>query len=58
MSEWPHVRPRQFVRQRSCAGDQREAVLNRWHDRKFEHVMLVYMLAWAAALLVTYMLTE
>ncbi len=32
--------------------------MNRWHDRKFEHVLLVYMLAWAVALLVTYMLTQ
>ncbi len=32
--------------------------MNRWHDRKFEHVLLVYMFAWAIALLVTYMLTQ
>lgn len=29
-----------------------------WYDRKFEHVLLLYMLAWAVALVVTYMLTE
>ena len=29
-----------------------------WYDKKFEHVMLVYMLAWAIALFVAYMLTE
>ncbi len=32
--------------------------MNMWCDWKFEHVLLVYMLAWAIALLVTYMLTE
>lgn len=31
--------------------------MNMWYN-KFEHVLLVYMLAWAVALLVTYMLTE
>jgi hypothetical protein len=58
VSEWPHVRRRQFVQQRSGAGDQRDAVMNRWYDRKFEHVLLVYMFAWAVALLVTYMLSK
>lgn len=29
-----------------------------WYDKKFEHVMLVYMLAWTVALVVTYMLTK
>lgn len=32
--------------------------MNRWYDRKFEHVMLVYMFAWMVALLVTYFLTK
>ena len=29
-----------------------------WWNRKFEHVLIVYMLAWAVALLVTYILTK
>ena len=44
--------------QRSVLNEQRETVMNRWYDRKFEHVLLVYMFAWAVALLVTYMLSE
>jgi hypothetical protein len=32
--------------------------MNMWWDSKFEHVLLVYMFAWAVALGVTYMLTE
>ena len=42
------------------ADELREAVMNMktWCDRKFEHVLVMYMVAWAVALLVTYMLTE
>lgn len=29
-----------------------------WCDWKFEHVLVVFMSAWAVALLVTYLLTE
>jgi hypothetical protein len=35
-----------------------EPVMNMWCDWKFEHVLLVYMFAWAVALVVTYLLTE
>lgn len=50
-----YVPMRRFVR---AAAGHWEAVMNMWYDRKFEHVLLVYMLAWAVALLVTYMLTK
>ncbi len=53
-----HVPIRRFVRYGCAAAGHREAVMNMWCDWKFEHVLLVYMLAWAIALLVTYMLTE
>ena len=53
-----HVPTRWFVRYGRAIAGHREAVMNRWHDRKFEHVLLVYMLAWAIALLVTHILTE
>lgn len=53
-----HVPTRRFVRHGCAAAGHREAVINMWYDKKFEHVMLVYMLAWAIALCVTYMLTE
>ncbi len=52
-----HMRMRQFVQQVSADAGHREAVMNLWWDSKFEHVLLVYMFAWAVALLVTYMLT-
>jgi hypothetical protein len=42
----------------NAVDEHREAVMNRWYDRKFEHVMLVYMFAWVVALLVTYILTK
>lgn len=48
----------QIVRPISVADEHREAVMNMWWDSKFEHVLLVYILAWAVALLVTYMLIE
>lgn len=53
-----HVPTQWFVRYGRAIAGHREAVMNRWHDRKFEHVLLVYMLTWAVALLVTYMLTK
>ena len=53
-----HASIRRFVRYGCAAAGHREAVMNMWYDKKFEHVMLVYMLAWAIALFVTYMLTE
>ena len=53
-----HMRMRQFVQQPSAAAEHREAVMNLWWDSKFEHVLLVYMFAWAVALGVTYLLTE
>lgn len=42
------------------ADELQEAVMNMktWCDWKFEHVLVVYMLAWAVALTVTYMLSE
>ncbi|MDF0677453.1 MAG: hypothetical protein P0120_24415 [Nitrospira sp.] len=53
-----HMRMRHFVQQVSADADRREAVVNLWWDSKFEHVLLVYMFAWAVALFVSYMLTE
>lgn len=53
-----HASIRRFVRYGCAAAGHREVVMNMWYDKKFEHVMLVYMLAWAIALFVTYMLTE
>ncbi len=32
--------------------------MNRWYDRKFEHVMLVYMFAWTVALVLIYLLAK
>jgi hypothetical protein len=32
--------------------------MNRWYDRKFEHVMLVYMFVWTVALVVIYLLAK
>jgi hypothetical protein len=32
--------------------------MNRWYDRKCEHVMLVYMFAWTVVLVVIYLQTK
>jgi hypothetical protein len=32
--------------------------MNRWYDRKFEHIMLVYMFTWAVALVMVYLLAK
>jgi hypothetical protein len=38
--------------------EHREMVMNAWCDRKFEHVMFVYLFAWMVVLVVVYLLAD